>query len=255
MSKVRPKSSSAPKSPKARTVKELRTQAKAVGIKGASRMNKATLTQALAVPKSAQRRPTVGTTPGVKIDARMRMVLTRMKIEQGLRAMRAAPAVPMSPTAAISPKAKLAIGAASAAALTKPTTPLLAKLAGRALLPAFAAYSAYHGATEDKGSPLRGVGRGLARTFDPTAIVMSRGLAERGYDSVFGRSTPAYLNASAAASAAMPSVPPRAPSAAVAVSAASSPGPSRIITYQTKDGRSVQLAEGRARAAHARRKD
>lgn len=63
----------------------------------------------------------------------------------------------------------------------------VAKVAGRAVLPALAAWSMHREAMADV-DPLRGAGRGLVRAIDPTGIVMARGLGERAYDAVLGKS-------------------------------------------------------------------
>lgn len=59
------------------------------------------------------------------------------------------------------------------------------RVAGRAVMPALAAWSAHTEALKDT-SALRGAGRGLFRALDPTSIFMGKGIAERAYDKVFG---------------------------------------------------------------------
>lgn len=66
---------------------------------------------------------------------------------------------------------------------------LVTKAAGRAVLPALAAWSMHHAAKEDS-SALRGAGRGLVRAIDPTSIFMGKGLAERAYDRALGTPEP-----------------------------------------------------------------
>lgn len=61
----------------------------------------------------------------------------------------------------------------------------VAQVAGKFLVPAAAAAGAVMGATRDENR-LRGAGRGAVSSFDPTALVMKRGVAERAYDAVFG---------------------------------------------------------------------
>jgi hypothetical protein len=59
------------------------------------------------------------------------------------------------------------------------------KVAGKYALPAALAMGAVTGAMKDENR-LRGAGRGMISALDPTGIFMKKGLAERGYDAVFG---------------------------------------------------------------------
>lgn len=59
------------------------------------------------------------------------------------------------------------------------------KVAGKYALPAALAMGAVSGAMKDENR-LRGAGRGMISALDPTGLFMKKGLAERGYDAVFG---------------------------------------------------------------------
>lgn len=79
-------------------------------------------------------------------------------------------------------KAALATGAAG---MLSKGVALTAKIASKAALPAALAVGAVMGAAKDENR-LRGAARGIVSTFDPTALVMNKGLAERGFNAVFG---------------------------------------------------------------------
>lgn len=83
-------------------------------------------------------------------------------------------------------KAGLATGAAGGLAKG---VGYAAGVVGRVAPYAMAAYGAYQGAKEDSNT-IRGAMRGAARSFDPSAIFMKRGVVERGFDAVAGRATP-----------------------------------------------------------------
>lgn len=63
---------------------------------------------------------------------------------------------------------------------------IAAKAVSRVALPAVLGYSAFHGASEDKGSRVRGAARGIVRGLDPTSMFMATGVGERLFDSAFG---------------------------------------------------------------------
>lgn len=60
-----------------------------------------------------------------------------------------------------------------------------AKVAGKFALPASLAVGGVIGAMKDENR-LRGAGRGMVSALDPTALFMKKGLAERGFNAVFG---------------------------------------------------------------------
>jgi len=77
------------------------------------------------------------------------------------------------------------------------------KAAGKVALPAAAAVGAYQGAKEDTNT-VRGAGRGVVRSLDPTGIVTGLtghgpGLAERVYDAAFGKAQARFKAAAAPA--------------------------------------------------------
>lgn len=106
-----------------------------------------------------------------------------------------AAAIAVAPGAALT----MAQGTANVAAALTHTLPLglqwhspvhaafvrSARAAGRAVLPALAAWSMHREALADPNA-LRGAGRGLVRALDPSSLVLGKGLAERGYDKAFG---------------------------------------------------------------------
>jgi hypothetical protein len=64
-----------------------------------------------------------------------------------------------------------------------------AKYVSPVALGVVAAYGAYDGAKEDKNM-VRGAARGTIRSFDPSSLFMKQGLAERGFNKVFGGADP-----------------------------------------------------------------
>lgn len=80
-------------------------------------------------------------------------------------------------------------GTAAAVGVGAKAVAIGAKVASRAALPVIGAISAYQGAKEDD-NVVRGAGRGVVRTLDPTSIFMDKGLGERMYDAAFGAASP-----------------------------------------------------------------
>ncbi len=63
---------------------------------------------------------------------------------------------------------------------------VVGKVTSKVVLPAAAAFGAYQGVSEDSNK-IRGAARGGLRSLDPTAIMMKRGVVERGFDAAFGK--------------------------------------------------------------------
>lgn len=180
-----------------KNVAQLKAEAKAAGIKGTSKMTKAALVQALGPSQPAPKGKTMAlieppAAPSTFARAmagydNVNRVLGPLSI--GVAAVGAYNRAWENDNATRREAMKEA-GKAAAPGLALMALGAVSKTAGRAILPVMAAVQIGLGAKEDSGSALRrvrGAGRGLVRTLDPSAMFMTRGFGERGYDAVFGK--------------------------------------------------------------------